>query len=173
MRKNKAEYDDESDSERERVRKRAKKRKFFAALVVVIIIAALGFLVELAVKSAMDYINRQDVVETKVEYTPTIEIVDEGGRGKVSNRVKEYVAKFEEDVKELGRKATRAVLPVGTAREVDFYIEGANGYVKTNIDRGTAVSAEDTVRMLKYLEEKGISEFSYIDVRVAGKGYYK
>jgi hypothetical protein len=40
-------------------------------------------------------------------------------------------------------------------------------------DRGAAVSVEDADRMIRYLTDKGISEFEYIDVRVEEKGYWK
>ena len=39
--------------------------------------------------------------------------------------------------------------------------------------RWAVVSAEDIVRMKKYLEEQGVVGAEYVDVRVEGKGYYK
>ena len=42
------------------------------------------------------------------------------------------------------------------------------------IDRGTAVSVEDADRMLRYLKTIGqIENYTYIDVRIEGKAYWK
>ena len=41
------------------------------------------------------------------------------------------------------------------------------------MDRDTAVSAEDAFRMVRYLENQGITEYQYIDVRLPGKAYWK
>ena len=72
----------------------------------------------------------------------------------------------------LGLKVTKVVLPTGKSRELYVDIEGVEAYFKVNIDRGTAVSAEDIERMARYLGEQDLHP-SYVDVRIEGKAYYK
>lgn len=161
----------ESDSQRERVRKRAKKRKVLSVCLVLILVIVFSWLGFLGVKNFLETINMKEA-ETEEKYAPTVEVINEDDGEKVSGRMFEYIGQIEKDLEDSGRKMTKAILPVGMAREVDLYIEGFPGYIKVSIDRGTAVSAEDVDRMLDYLEEKGITA-QYVDVRVEGKGYYK
>lgn len=160
----------ESNSERERVRRRARRKKTMAVIIVAALILAIGFMGVLAIKEIMNSVQSENVVRKK--YEPTIDMYDENGFGEISGGVREYIGKVEEDLRELGYSAMRAVLPVGTVREVDFYVEGFSGYIKTNTDRDAAETAEDAGRMIKYLVEREI-QAAYIDVRVAGKGFYK
>lgn len=121
-------------------------------------------------------------------FEPTVEIVDEdqgtaisetvasdteAQNGQITRRMWEYIGQAEADFKDLGYKPVRVVLPTGSIREVDFYLEGVPGFVKLWIDRGTAASVEDADRMVKYLREQGAAEWQYIDVRVAGKGFWR
>ena len=109
-------------------------------------------------------------------YTPTIAVVDEDAAmsgGKVTSRMREYIGMAEADFRELGYTPSRAVIPSGAIREVDFYLDNQPGFVKLTIDRGSGVSVEDADRMLRYLAGQGIAEFQYIDVRVDGKAYWK
>ena len=107
---------------------------------------------------------------------PTIEIIDEGStttEGRITSRMREYIALAEADFKALDLTPIKAILPAGSIREVDFYLEGHPGRIKMIIDRGSAVSAEDASRVLRYLAENGITEYEYIDVRIEGKAYWK
>ena len=45
--------------------------------------------------------------------------------------------------------------------------------IMDTIDRDSAISVEDADRMLRYLSGEGISDFTYIDVRIDGKAYWK
>lgn len=111
-----------------------------------------------------------------IPYSPTIEIVDEDASatgGHITSRMKEYIGQAEADLRELGYVPVKAVIPTGTIREVNFYLEGHIGFIKMTIDRGTGVSAEDTDRMIRYLASIGVTDFQYIDVRIDGKAYWK
>ena len=123
-----------------------------------------------------DQIERSTTETTIVGFEPTIEIVDAdtaGTNGQISSRMKEYIGMYEEDIRALGYTPTKAVIPTGSIREIDFYLDGYKGYIKTILDRGTGVSAEDTDRMIRYLSSQGVNDFEYIDVRVEGKAYWK
>ena len=87
--------------------------------------------------------------------------------------MRSYIGQAEIDFKDLGYHPVKAVVPSGSIREVDFYLDGVNGRIKTTIDRGTGVTIEDADRMIRYLTSIGVGEFEYIDVRVDGKAYWK
>lgn len=112
-----------------------------------------------------------------IPYAPTIPIEDQdaGTSGNLTSRMKEYIGMVEADLCELGLIPTRAVIPAGAIREVDFYLDGYTGFIKTTIDRGAGVTAEDTVRMLNYLANlpEPVTDFEYIDVRLDGMAYWK
>ena len=111
-----------------------------------------------------------------VPYSPTIEVVDEDSAstgGKLTSRMSEYIGMLETDLRSLGLTPTKAVIPTNSVREVDIYLDGYSGFIKTLIDRGSCVTAEDTERMIRYLAGQGITDFAYIDVRIEGKAYWK
>ena len=105
-------------------------------------------------------------------FEPAIKIEDESASGYATERMRDYVGKIERDLSELGLRATKAIIPAGKMREIDIYIDGRKEYYKCNLDRGTAVTAEDISRMVKYLKKKKVSP-SYVDVRIEEKAYYK
>ena len=148
-------------TERERVRRVNRKREVVSVAGVGVLVVTLVALLVVGMKNLTEIVNRkaEDSLAEVVTVEPTIEIYDEGaGTSRtegVSARVKEYVGLIERDLEELGVKATRAVLPAGKMREIDIYLEGSATYYKVSIDRGAGVSAEDIVRMKKYLEEQG------------------
>lgn len=162
-----------SESERLENRRKEEKRKklsiaiFFAVLTLVAVVVA-GFII-----NVMNQRKKDELPEsyTKV-YKPTVEIIDEDGSGYITDKIKTAVGMLEEDFSEVGYKVTKAIVPTGTTREVDVYLEGIEPYFKIHIDRGTAESAEDAVRMIKYLE-KNEKKAVYVDVRIAGRAYYK
>ena len=106
---------------------------------------------------------------------PTVEIIDEaiGSNSQITARMITFIARAERDLRALGLTPEKVIIPNGKIREVDFYLKDHAGFIKMTIDRSPAVSAEDTDRMLRYLSDKGITEFTYIDVRTDGKAYWK
>ena len=165
----------ETKNERAAARKKD-KRKFITHILSVsgIFLGAIIILLVLAI----NFVGRsRETPILAVEATspsPTIEIVDQNASGgELPSRIRAYIALAETDFRDLGLTPAKAVLPSGTIREVDFYLDGYNGYVKTTIDRDSAISSEDASRMLRYLASKGITDFEYIDVRIDGKAYWK
>ncbi len=172
----------------EKARRRGRARLVTVSLVFIAMAASLVILYLL-------FFEREEgplltpIAKTTV-YEPTIEIIDEdrgavtepsgsdgdagtAGSGQITRRMWEYIGQAEADLKDLGYKPVKAVLPTGSIREVDIYLDGVPGFVKFWIDRDTAPSVEDADRMVKYLKEQGVGEWQYIDVRVAGKGFWK
>ena len=158
----------------DRTKRQARTRLVFAIFGLVAVVAVaicLGMLLFRGERTTESY-----TVTVYNPYAPTIEVVDEDASlngGKLTSRMKEYIGMAEADFRELGYTPTRAVIPSGSIREVDFYLDGHPGYIKLTIDRGTGVSVEDADRMLRYLAGQGTTEFTYIDVRIDGKAYWK
>ncbi len=154
-------------------KKRQKKQKLRLVLTisgfVVAIVAAISVILPL-------FDEREEPTYTPsvtVPYSPTIEVIDEDYSGELPSSIKEYIGQAEADFRELGYTPVKAVIPSGAIREVDFYLEGYTGFIKLITTRGTAVSVEDADRMIRYLADKGITNFTYIDVRIERKAYWK
>ncbi len=160
-----------SDSERFAARKKAKQKKTSAYIVVIV------FLLTVAAIIAINWDNifnglvepSQPKMET---YKPTVEIEDESGSGLITQRMADYVGQMEVDFKDKGYKLVRAIIPSGKTREIDIYLEGREEFYKMNLDRETAVEVEDAERMIRYLNEHDLHP-AYVDLRVAGKAYYR
>ena len=155
---------------------KGKKRKAWRVILTTVIFVMV--VVALAMIMPQFWIRKDEplVEVVTVPYAPTIEVIDENigeMNGQLTARMSEYIGQAEADLRELGYVPMKAIIPSGAIREVDFYLEGYNGRIKTTIDRGSGVSAEDTDRMIRYLKGVGKMDFEYIDVRVEGKGYYK
>jgi len=167
----------ETKNERMEARKKVKKRQTFrigfTVALFVIVSGVVVFLVVLFLKNRAE--NEIETTPTAVvkTYKPTIEILNENTNSGITTRMSEYIGQLEADLRDQGITPVKAVVPATTVREVDSYIDGYNGFIKTTIDRGSGVTAEDTERMLRYLKEQGISDFTYIDVRIDGKAYWK
>lgn len=166
----------EITSARLEAHEKGKKRKAWRVILTTVVFVAVA--TALAMIMPQFWIGKNEpLIETiTVPYAPTIEVVDENigeMNGQLTARMSEYIGQAEADLRELGYMPTKAVIPSGAIREVDFYLEGYNGRVKMTIDRGAGVSAEDADRMIRYLKGVGKTDFEYIDVRIEGKGYYK
>lgn len=188
----------ESESERLAARELTKRREALQTAILVVAIVALGVLGVISAKSLMSGVNEGVETETVSAYKPTVEVIDESGGG-LTRKMSEFIGMVEEDFSAIGYKVTRAAVPTGMMREVDVYIasggdDGGTGvgevdggeadadgginsgelpyYFKMNVDRGSAVSVEDAERMVRYLQERGLTP-SYVDVRVEGKAFYR
>ena len=166
----------ETSNERMAAHKQAKRQKrlriFFVSagfLVLIVILIIIYFL--FFEKREEVFVQPSNDVAT---YEPTIEIIDENTTDSgITSRMNEYIGQAEADFRDLGYQPVKAVLPNGSVREVDFYLDGYSGYIKTVVDRGSAISVEDADRMIRYLRELGVEDFKYIDVRIDGKAYWK
>lgn len=160
----------ETASERLLARKKAKNKKTMSILITIGVLLILFIFAAMTVR---EWLRPKEYTEVVVEkYEPTVEILDEDSSNYITERMKEYIGRVERDFKDAGYTVTKAIIPAGKMREVDIYVEGRNEYYKMNLDRGTAMSVEDAVRMIEYLAKGGINA-SYVDVRIAGKAYYK
>lgn len=170
----------ETANERAAARKKDKKKAAhriiftfigFAALIAILVYLGVNFLWQ----NEPEPISDPNYAPT-TGFKPTIDIIDEDASaagGKITSRMTAYIGQLERDFRDLGYTPTKAVIPSGAIREVDIYLDGYTGHVKATIDRGSAVSAEDADRLIRYLAGQGITDFQYLDVRLDGRAYWK
>lgn len=151
----------------------AKRRQHKNTATVVGVTILLGIVLIVAINFITSVIaEREAALAPAPVREPTVAIMDENVGENVSDRVKQFVVRLEDDIKLEGAEIERVVLPYQKVRQIDVYIKGRKEYYKLSIDRSSAVQAEDLGRMLRYLDDKKIS-CSYVDLRVEGKAYYK
>lgn len=161
---------------RKKDKKRATRRVIFTILGFLGLIGILVFLAAYFLKDNGPAPIADLVTEPIPEYHPTIEIVDEdssAAEGKITSRMEAFIGQAERDFKDLHYTPIKAVIPTGSIREVDFYLENHPGFIKMTIDRGSAVSVEDADRLIRYLAGQGIADYQYLDVRLPGKAFWK
>ena len=167
----------ETKSERAAAHKKNKfKKNLRIVLTVIGFITLAAALVGLYFSFRKTETELEELSRTDQVSKPTIEIIDEAATStgsSLTNRMLEFINQVSSDLRTYGIIPTKAVVPSSSIREVDFYIDGYNGFLKTTVDRGAGVTTEDADRMLRYLKEQGISDFTYIDLRLSGKAYWK
>lgn len=159
----------ESDSERMMARKKARRKQRTSVVVVILLGIMLALVLYIGVNEISE--ERREVEET-VEVKIRAQVIDEDNRGQISARTKTYIAQLEADLADLGYTVTKVTLPTGMSRELYVDLEDWAGYFKVNLDRETAVTAEDIDRMVRYLEKNEVTP-EYVDVRIEEKAYYK
>ena len=171
------------ETKRERAAAREKDKRKNRNRIIIVSLAFIAFIAILIILARI-FLSRPVeeplVVEPEpiILEEPTIEIIDEsaassGDTGKITSRMKTYIADVESDLRNYGIIPNKAVIPAGAIREVDFYLEGYTGFLKTTIDRGAGVTSEDAERMLRYLKDQGVADFEYIDLRIDGRAFWK
>ncbi len=151
-----------------------RKRRDFKNIATVVGVLIIVVLVIVVITNYVSNIiaEREAAIAPAPPLEPTVAIVDENLGENVSRRVKDFVARLEDDVSDYYMKIDHVVLPLQKAREVDVFIVGRPEYYKMSLDRDSAVQAEDLYRMVLYLEKKELQP-GYVDLRVEGKAYYK
>ena len=160
----------ETASERLIARQKAKNKKTISVILTVGILLVIFALIVTTVRGWLQPKQYTVIVEEK--YEPTVEIIDEDSSNYITERMKEYVGRTEKDFRDAGYTVIKAIIPSGKTREVDIYLDGREEYYKMNLDRSTSVSVEDATRMIEYLTKSNVTP-SYVDVRIAGKAFYK
>ena len=167
----------ETRNERAAARKKDKQKKATRIIFSTIGLHLLIVVLVLLIRNFVSEKREEPIseVNTITSYEPSINIIDESASatgGKITNRMKEYIAQLEISFRELHYTPSKAVIPASSIREIDFYLEDHNGYIKTITDRGAGVTAEDADRMIRYLTEQGITDYEYIDVRTEGRAFW-
>jgi hypothetical protein len=110
--------------------------------------------------------------------SPSVQIVDNSGiqvragQAVASNRFLGFVGRAVGLAKTFDYNVQQVIIPSGTTREVELRVEGVAYPIKLSVDRPAGEQTEDMARVIKYLQTRNITP-EYVDVRVAGKAYYK
>lgn len=160
----------ETDSERLMARKKAHHKQMATLGLVALMLAVLGLGFYLGMKQIARANLDPQIVEKP--YQIRAEILDEDNRGQISSRVRTYIGQLEQDLLELNYIVSRVTLPTGMSRTLYVDLDGEETYFKVNIDRNTALVAEDIDRIVRYLVEHDLHP-GYVDLRVEGKAYYQ
>lgn len=166
----------ETRNERNAARKKDKKKKVFRIIFTIfgfVVIATAIACIVLNLIENRDEIGKDDEATEKLN--PTVQIIDEDATGdtKITGRMNTYIAEAESDFRALGYTPVKVVVPSGSIRIIHFYLDGFDGFIKMTIDRGSGVSVEDADRLIRYLKAQGTNDFSYLDVRLEGKAFWK
>jgi hypothetical protein len=125
-----------------------------------------------------NYVDAEGVVFSRNYFAePSVKITDNSGVSPTdgvaaSPRFLSFVGQTTAEIAKIGGGAVdRVVIPSGAIRYVEFYLAGRAYPFKAQIDRYPASQAADIVAMAKYLDAHQIAP-NYVDVRVAGKGFW-
>ena len=169
----------ETANERIAARKKDKRKsvyRFVTAVACFLVLICVLFFLYKAFIGSDENDSYSESPEQLLIHDPTIEIIDEDAGstgGKITSRMKEYISRVEDCLRERGYQPQNVVIPSSGVREIRVNLDGYSGFIKMIIDRDPAISVEDADRMLRYLKEQGITDFAYIDVRIDGKAYWK
>ena len=156
--------------ERLKERKKTKRKNVTVVFGVIILVILVVIVISNYIAGIIAEEEARRYVAPKPE--PTVDISDENAGTEVSSRVKEFVARLEDDVQSEGYLVDHVILPLNKVREIHIFIKDREEYYKMTIDRSSAVQAEDMARMIRYLDGKKIRA-TYVDLRVEGKAYFK
>ncbi len=96
----------------------------------------------------------------------------ESGGAVASNRFINFLGKLVAHVNEGGRGIVTDIVIPAASREVDLKLQGREYSIKTHTDRDPVEQAEDVMNALRWYDDHKIKP-QYIDVRVAGKAFYR
>ena len=161
----------ELKSERMTERRRLRRKHATSAILAGLMVAILGLLAYMGARGVV-LEAKKSPQSTGAEYQLRAEVIDETGNERISRRTLDYISLLEQNLADLGLMMSRATLPLNTSRELYINIEGTPTYFKVNWERGTGVTAEDIERVVKYVQERGITP-TYADVRVEGKAFFQ
>lgn len=130
-------------------------------------------------RASRAYVDREGFAFTTNYYRdPALSVKDDSGieaasGAIVSDRFLRFMGRVIALTNESGVVTVSGVIiPRGTAREIDFTLEGRGYFVKTQLGRDPASQAADIVNAVRYIDAKGYTP-QYVDVRVAGRAAYR
>lgn len=89
-----------------------------------------------------------------------------------SGRFIQFLGRVVSSVASEGMSVQKIIIPADTARQVDVQLVGRDYPIKTHIDREPSSQAKDLVSAIRHLDKNGVVP-DYVDVRIAGKAYYR
>lgn len=110
--------------------------------------------------------------------TPVVSVIDQSGveqapgAAVASSRFLTFVGRVVAEAKKYNLVVERAVIPLGTTRQLEVRVQGRGYPIKLSLDRSPAVQIEDMSRVVGYFDSRRQTP-QFVDVRVSGKAYYK
>ena len=101
--------------------------------------------------------------------------IDDEAKTGVSERIINYSARLEYELKKASLKLEKIILPKEKTRELHIFIADSAWFYKINIMRGVGESAEDIIRMQKRFRsnEPESEKLEYVDLRISRRAYLK
>lgn len=131
------------------------------------------------IENETDFVDTDGVVFAYTPFErPAIEIINKNTAAglprnmTVSHHFLGFVGQVVGQAKQRGLTVTKATIPLLTVQQLEIQVSGVGYPIKLTTDRSAGEQIEDASRVIRYLRERHISA-QYIDVRVAGKTFYK
>lgn len=125
------------------------------------------------------YVDSDGVVFSRNYYgDPGLQIVDNSGiqsssnRVLASNRFLGFVGRVVAKSAQSGLSVDTVTIPALTTRQIVVTLKGKATQYKLSVDRSPGQQVEDIVHIDRYLTAKNMTP-GYVDVRIAGKAFYK
>ena len=128
--------------------------------------------------SRTNFVDSSGVVFSRNYFAvPSLAIEDNSGANSAdgmatSANFLSFVGKTAVALEKQGVKVARVVIPRGSARYVEFYLDGRDYPFKAQITRDSNSQASDIAVMTRYIDSHGLHP-QYVDCRVEGKAYWK
>lgn len=132
-----------------------------------------------SVDSENQYVDGDGMVFARSFYgDPGLQIIDNSGiranssRLVASNRFLGFIGRVIAGSSKNGLNVSAVTIPTATTRQVTLKLTGKATLYKLSVDRSAGQQVEDIARINRYLSLKNLSP-GYVDVRIAGKAFYK
>lgn len=109
---------------------------------------------------------------------PAIKVVDNSGirsaNGQTiaSNRFLSFIGQVAGEATRHGFIVQEVIIPERTTRQIQLKIKDFTAPIRLTTDRGVARQVEDATNAVRYFEDKQQAP-EYVDVRIAGRAFYK
>ena len=132
-----------------------------------------------SISDGRQYVDAKGVVFERNYYkAPSLRIIDNSGlqrdNGQIlaSNRFLGFVGQAAGQIEDYGFTVRQVTIPSQTTRQIELRLKGSKERYIVSVDRTVGDQVEDIARVASHLRDKDIHP-SYVDVRVAGKAFYK
>ncbi|MGK2896670.1 MAG: cell division protein FtsQ/DivIB [Candidatus Saccharimonadales bacterium] len=131
------------------------------------------------IEGETDFVDADGVVFAYTPFErPAIEIINNNTAAglphnvTVSHQFLSFVGQVVGRAEKQGLIVTKATIPLLTVRQLEIQVSGVGYPIKLTTDRPAGEQVEDAIRVVRHLGEHNITP-QYVDVRVAGRAFYK
>lgn len=144
-----------------------------------LVIAAREPIARWAIDGSSQYVDGDGIVFARNYFDdPTLQIVDNSGlpasssRLVTSNRFLGFIGRVVAKSSQAGLDVAKVTIPALTTRQVAVTLAGEATEYRLSVDRSAGNQVEDVSRIHRYLATNQVAP-GYVDVRIAGKAFYK